>query len=190
MLIDAAVQLCDQQGYDKTTVEQIAAAADVSPRTFSRYFATKDAVVLALIDEFSDAIAIQLKRQPPHLTDLQAMVQAYIDTIAASTSAPPGGFTMHRAITTSRIVMSSPNLRLASIAFRRHPVVEAIAERMKVGLDDPRVRLVVAVWSSILLTAFDDFGPRTDWQQVTIDVMVARVNETYKLFNEVCSVTG
>src|SRR5262249_42756672 len=65
MLIDAAVQLCEKQGFDKTTVDQIAAVADVSPRTFSRYFATKDAVILALIDDMVDAIAAQLERQPP-----------------------------------------------------------------------------------------------------------------------------
>jgi transcriptional regulator GlxA family with amidase domain len=39
-LIDAAVELCERQGFERTTVDQIAAIADVSPRTFSRYFAT------------------------------------------------------------------------------------------------------------------------------------------------------
>ena len=43
MLVDAAVELCITQGYESTTVEQIAAAAEISTRTFSRYFATKDA---------------------------------------------------------------------------------------------------------------------------------------------------
>ncbi len=64
MLIDAAVELCERQGFERTTVDQIAAIADVSPRTFSRYFATKDAIATALIDEAIDKAAVELARQP------------------------------------------------------------------------------------------------------------------------------
>jgi AcrR family transcriptional regulator len=63
-LIEAAADLCLRQGFDNTTVDQIAAAADVSPRTFSRYFPTKDAVIAAIADEMDTYIAAALERQP------------------------------------------------------------------------------------------------------------------------------
>ena len=72
MLIDAAMDLCLKQGYEQTTVEQIAAAADVSPRTFSRYFATKDAVFLTLIEDYADEVAIELETVPSDVGPLEA----------------------------------------------------------------------------------------------------------------------
>ncbi|MDY6996660.1 MAG: TetR family transcriptional regulator [Actinomycetota bacterium] len=56
-----AFRLFEQQGYAETTVEQIAAAAEVSPRTFYRYFGVKEALLLSddkvtpIVEAFADA---------------------------------------------------------------------------------------------------------------------------------------
>ncbi len=46
-LIDAAAELFDRKGYEQTTLAEIAAAADVAPRTFFSYFASKEALLFA-----------------------------------------------------------------------------------------------------------------------------------------------
>jgi AcrR family transcriptional regulator len=188
MLIDAAVQLCEKQGFDKTTVDQIAAVADVSPRTFSRYFAAKDAVILALIDDMVDAIAVQLERQPPGLSELEALLAAHIDMVRATAHAPPGGFTTERLTTTARIVNSSPTLRLAASEFRPNSVTRVLAKRMGVDVNDRKLRLVVAVWSAILLTAPGELDLNTAWgHEVDPDELIGLLNDTYKQFIDICT---
>ncbi len=57
-----ALRLFSEHGYAETSVEQIAAAAEVSPSTFFRYFPTKEEVVLS---EFIDSRMIDLFRSAP-----------------------------------------------------------------------------------------------------------------------------
>ncbi|MBW8710151.1 MAG: TetR family transcriptional regulator, partial [Mycobacterium sp.] len=92
-LINAAVELCERQGFERTTVDQIAAVADVSPRTFSRYFATKDAIALALIDDAIDMAAVELARQPIDINHFEALRRSYVVMYNSTKSAPPGALT-------------------------------------------------------------------------------------------------
>ena len=182
-LIDAAVDLCDRQGFDRTTVDQIAAIADVSPRTFSRYFATKDAIALALIDEVLDCTAIELARQPPELNHFEALFKAYLAMANSAKVAPAGELSADRVMCIVRIILSSPALRQAALEYRANSVDVEIAKRMDAGVGDRAPRLVSAVWGSMLMTAVTDLAfEGRDFSQLTIDDVVERLEITFAEF--------
>ena len=182
-LIDAAVELCERQGFERTTVDQIAAIAYVSPRTFSRYFSTKDAIALALIDEALDKTAAHLAEQPTDISHFEALRRSYVAMYADTKAAPPGELTPERMMCTVRIIMTSPALRQAAVEFRPHAVTNELAKRMGVGLDDRRLKLVAAMWSSLIMTAMADLAKdSTDWPNVGIDSLVSRLESTYDEF--------
>jgi AcrR family transcriptional regulator len=182
-LIDAAVDLCMQQGFDRTTVDQIAAIADVSPRTFSRYFATKEAIALALIDEVLDQVAVELARQPLELNHFEAILQAHLAMVDAAKHALPGDLTIARVMCIVRIVFSSPALRQVAPEYRANAVNIALAERMGAHVYDRGPRLVSAVWASVLMTAFvDTTAEGRDWSQVGIDDLIDRLQATFADF--------
>ncbi|MEY9875787.1 AcrR family transcriptional regulator [Streptacidiphilus sp. MAP12-33] len=58
----AAFGLFRDQGYEATTVDQIAAAADVSPSTFFRYFPTKEDLVIS--DDYDPLMESGLRARP------------------------------------------------------------------------------------------------------------------------------
>jgi AcrR family transcriptional regulator len=182
-LIDAAVELCNHKGFDNTTVEQIAAIADVSPRTFSRYFPTKDAVALALVDEILDRVAAELDRLPPDLNQLEAILAAYLAMAEAAKNPGPDDLPVERVMCIVRILLTSSTLRQVSVDYRADAVDVAVARRMGVGLDDRRLKLVSALWSAVIMTALNDVADEVvDWQHLSIDDLTGRLEATFADF--------
>jgi AcrR family transcriptional regulator len=81
-LEDAAIELFKQQGFERTTVEQIADACEVSPRTFFRYFASKEEVLFGdAADKLQQIVAV-LERRPagePPLESMRAATLSLVD---------------------------------------------------------------------------------------------------------------
>ena len=63
-IVGAALELFERQGFEATTVDEIAAAADIAPRTFFRYFPTKEAVLFARAADDRARIAAALAARP------------------------------------------------------------------------------------------------------------------------------
>jgi AcrR family transcriptional regulator len=177
MLVDAAVELCVKQGYENTTVEQIASAADISTRTFSRYFATKEAVFIAVLDDLATEIAAELVSQPADLGPMEALRASHMAVLGRVSRRPLVGLTKERIALILRIVNSSDALRQAAIDYRFPAAMNILATRMGVAPDDKRLDLAVALFSTTIVSACSDV---VDGAEVELgpDVVMERLGQT------------
>jgi AcrR family transcriptional regulator len=70
---DAAWELFAEQGYEETSINDIAERADVAPRTFFRYFPTKEAVMYPQFEELLQSVRDEFRKRPddePVITSL------------------------------------------------------------------------------------------------------------------------
>jgi AcrR family transcriptional regulator len=153
-----AMALFKDQGYDKTTVEQIAAAAEVSPSTFFRYFPSKEEVVLQ--DDYDALLIAAFHAQQVGVPPLQALRNAISEVFLSM----PEGQQAEEA-DRIRLMTEVPELRarmLAQVSEMIQMLAEAVAERVGRQSDDFEVRTfagaLVGVALGIAASSGDDPG--------------------------------
>jgi AcrR family transcriptional regulator len=153
-----ALRLFTEQGYDATTVEQIAAAAEISPSTFFRYFPTKEDTVLT--DEYDAVMGDLFRAQPPELSALDAMRGMFAQVLSRVYAQD-----RELSLTRVRLILSVPALRARTLDSMHDSSLglfaEIIAERAGIEPDDLRVRMFTwavmgAVQASIFTWAESD----------------------------------
>lgn len=185
-LIEAALELCDSQGFDATTVEQISDAANISPRTFNRYFATKEDVILAPVEDMIAAMAASLDAQPRTGNEFEALVNAQVQIFSGQPMTGPIDLTRFEAM--NRIIQTAPSVNGRSIEMAEkkfRSITDKVAQRMDLPADDQRVRVVVAVFQSLMHIAMDTWrcgeSEGNAESAVAADTLVA----AYEAFREV-----
>jgi AcrR family transcriptional regulator len=81
-LREAALKLFATQGFDTTTIEEVAEHAGVSARTFFRYFPTKESVLFLGERQWVDSFADVYPAQPRSLSDVEAMSATIVELAA------------------------------------------------------------------------------------------------------------
>jgi AcrR family transcriptional regulator len=123
----AAMRLAVERGLENVLVEDIAAAADVSPRTFNNYFGSKYEAICALALDRAMQIG-EVLRERPAGEDLWTAVRGAVLEIYAAAAAAPDP----RLMAGIRLVVSSPELRgeyLKAQLTMQRGLAAAIAER-------------------------------------------------------------
>jgi AcrR family transcriptional regulator len=95
-LHEAAVRLFSQKGYAATSVDEIAAAADVSRSTFFRYFGSKEAVIFSVPDEIGERFLNLIADRPLAEGPLKAIEEALVALNADSDLLTKGGVAVDR----------------------------------------------------------------------------------------------
>jgi AcrR family transcriptional regulator len=137
----AAIRLAVQRGLDNVTVEDIAAAANVSPRTFSNYFATKLEAISAPGVDRAVRIGATLCARPaaePLWDAITAAVLEHYDAVQSPRGEWRNGM---------RKVLLSPAMRgeyLKTSSAMQRALAEAIAERTGLDADRDMLPMVLA----------------------------------------------
>jgi AcrR family transcriptional regulator len=151
-----ALRLFREQGYDATTVEQIAEAADVSPSTFFRYYPTKEDVVL---QDDVDILAVgAFHDQPADLSIIGAFRAAARQTFASLSEED-----LATLQETAALTLTVPEIRARAMdEFSRTISVIAEAAAARAGRDpnDFAVRTVAGAIIGVIMAAT---MPWTDW---------------------------
>jgi len=145
-----AFRLFREQGYDATTVDQIADAAEVSPSTFFRYFPTKEDVVLQ--DDMDTRWADAVRAQAPGLSPLAALRAAIPATFAGLA---PGQLQLLQE--SSELATSVPAVRARFLdEFGRTigVVAAAVAERSGRDPSDPAVLTLAGAVMGVVMAAW------------------------------------
>lgn len=104
-IVDAALALFEEKGFEETTIDDVAAAAQVSPRTVFRYFTSKEDLVFNGQDEELRQVAALTREVAPSADPIGAILRATRQVLESSPA------TSEQLVRSHRLVAKTPALR-------------------------------------------------------------------------------
>ena len=154
-----AGRLFATQGLRATRAEDIAQAAGVAPRTFYRYFATKEEAVGPLFGAGTERWAQAVREAPAALSVPQALEHAARHVLTPGAGVSQGA--LDRARTLLRLAEESPGLlRVWAERCRtsERALAQALASRGAGPADSPETRFTAAVAGAAVRVAFETWS--------------------------------
>ena len=173
-----AMRLFLKHGYVETTIEQIAEAAEVSPRTFFRYFPTKEDLVL--YDPLDPLIIESFKSQPADLGPipaLRATMRSVFDKLPADE--------LEEFQEKAKLMSTVPELRsraLDELLRSFEMFTQLLAERLGCSPEDLAVRTLTGAIMGVLMSVLFA-SPQTEPKNLftSLDVALGQMEKLLTL---------
>jgi len=148
-IVAAALELFAERGFERTTIDQIAAAADISRRTFFRYFADKEELFFAEDERLLEVIEATLDGAPAGEPVVELARRA-TRALAAHSVADP-----ERRLARERLIAATPALQARRLA-KNLRWEQAIAARLVArGSSEQEALLVPKLAMACFQTAYE-----------------------------------
>lgn len=150
---EEALRLFKVRGFEETTVEEIAEAAEVSPSTFFRYYPTKEAVLFS--DEFDPLVIEALRSQPVDKNPTRAVRDAITSAFGGMSPEDERQF-----LEIYRLATSTPAMRghlYENMMESLDLFTATIAEWRGVSPEEPAVRTFVGAMVGVILEAVTEW---------------------------------
>ena len=161
LIQEHALRLFREQGYDETSIEEIAEAAEVSPSTVFRYFPTKPDLVI--YDNLDERMIAAFRAQPPELSAVQALRAVFRSAFGGL-----AGEELAQQREREALMRTVPELRsamLGELARTLNEIAELVAERAHRPTDDDAVLALAGAVIGLAIAAWfaadeDNWMPR------------------------------
>jgi AcrR family transcriptional regulator len=158
-IIEAAMGLFAERGYQATTIADIATAADVAPRTFFSYFSSKEAVVFHNVDRDLDGLASALRDRLPGETAFDSL-RRWIDVKFDEWTAEEDEAVLRKRL--CREDEGLANFESGMMARIQELLLEAIADDLDEPQDALRPQLVAAAAVAALISLGGSFDEKAE----------------------------
>jgi AcrR family transcriptional regulator len=148
-LAQAALALFAEQGFENTTVAEIAVRAGLTERTFFRHFADKREVLFAGGDEFQELVVSAIAAAPESLAPIDAVAEGLDGAAALLQERRPFARQRQAIITANAELRERELIKLASLSAG---IADTLRQR---GLAGPAASLTAEVAIAVFRIAFD-----------------------------------
>jgi AcrR family transcriptional regulator len=164
-IITVALERFAEQGYEHTTIAEIADAAEVSPRTIFAYFPSKEDIVFYDQLQVQESLARALRERPEGATALDALREFIFGILA-----PDSTRVLRKCVIAGdEALQRSERARYAPI---EQLMTDAIAEDLHASPDDIRPQIVAAATIAAFTALFDSAAPPEPFSREDATAMI------------------